>query len=318
LITTIRNFFFDTGVFESKAYDLPIVAVGNLCVGGTGKSPMIEYLIRLLKDENSLATLSRGYRRKSDGFVLANEQSTADDLGDEPMQFHEKFSNIDVAVDGNRQNGISQLQQIVNPDVILLDDAFQHRKVTAGFYVLLSKFDGLYTNDFLIPAGNLRESKRGAKRAHLIVVTKCPSDLAIEKQKEIIRKIAPTKEQEVFFTSISYSNKVQGSEKEIALESLKNKVFTLVTGIANPTPLINHLNSLSLNFEHISFKDHHNFSKKELNHLSQKEIIITTEKDYMRLKDSLSNVYYLPIITEFLSNSDVFDEKIKSFVSLKR
>jgi len=317
LVTTIRNFFFDKGIFKSKAYDLPILVVGNLSVGGTGKSPMIEYLIRLLKEEYRLATLSRGYRRKSEGFVLANEHSTADDLGDEPMQFHEKFSDISVAVDGDRQNGISQLLQLVTPNVILLDDAFQHRKVTAGFYVLLTKFDELYTDDLLIPGGDLRESKRGANRAHVIVVTKCPKDLTVQKQNEVIKKIAPTKEQRVFFTSISYSENVFGYDKKIALESLKSKAFTLVTGIANPTPLINHLNSLNLDFEHIAYKDHHNFSEKELKQLSEKQFILTTEKDYMRLKGSLINVYYLPIVTEFLNDSDAFDEKIKSFISLK-
>jgi len=317
LVTTIRNFFFDKGIFKSKTYDLPIIAVGNLSVGGTGKSPMIEYLIRLLKEEYRLATLSRGYRRRSEGFVLASENSTADDLGDEPMQFHEKFSDINVAVDADRQNGISQLLQLVTPDVILLDDAFQHRKVTAGFYVLLTKYDELYSNDLLIPAGDLRESKQGANRAHVIVVTKCPKNLTAQKQNEVIKKIAPVKEQKVFFTSISYSENVFGFDKKIALESLKNKAFTLVTGIANPKPLIKHLNSLNLDFEYIAYKDHHNFSKKELKQLSEKQFILTTEKDYMRLKGSLTNVYYLPIVTEFLNDSDAFDEKVKSFVSLK-
>jgi len=317
LVTTIRNFFFDKGILKSKTYNLPILAVGNLCVGGTGKSPMIEYLIRLLKEEYRLATLSRGYRRKSEGFVLANKHSTANDLGDEPMQFHEKFSNISVAVDANRQHGISQLQQLVNPDVILLDDAFQHRKVTAGFYVLLTKFDNLYTNDLLIPGGDLRESKRGAKRADVIVVTKCPNNLSLERQNEIIKKISPIHSQKVFFTSISYSENVFGLDTKLTLESLKNNAFTLVTGIANPSPLIKHLTSLNLDFEHIVFKDHHNFSKKELSQLSEKQLILTTEKDYMRLKSSLTNVCYLPIVTKFLNSSDAFDDKIKSFVSLK-
>ena len=318
LVTTIRNFFFDKGIFKSKTYDLPILVVGNLSVGGTGKSPMVEYLIRLLKEEYRLATLSRGYRRKSEGFVLANELSTADDLGDEPMQFHEKFSDVSVAVDADRQNGISQLLQLVNPNVILLDDAFQHRKVTAGFYVLLTKYDRLYTDDLLIPGGDLRESKRGASRAQVIIVTKCPKDLTLQKQNEIIKKIAPTKDQRVFFTRISYSENVYGFEEEIVLDSLKNKAFTLVTGIANPLPLISHLDSLNLDFEHLVYKDHHNFSKKELKQLSEKQFILTTEKDYMRLKSSLTNVFYLPIVTEFLCDSDIFNKKIKSFVSLKK
>lgn len=314
VVTSVRNFFFDKGVFKSKSYDLPVLAVGNLCVGGTGKSPMIEYLIRLLKEKFQVATLSRGYRRKSEGFQLGNQTSTADDLGDEPMQFHQKFSDIKVAVDADRQNGISQLMKKVSPDVILLDDAFQHRKVTAGFYVLLTKFDSLFVDDLILPAGNLRESKRGAKRADVIIITKCPKGLSLEEQTKIRNKLNPLPSQQVFFTCISYAKDVRGNNETKCLTSLNNLNFTLVTGIANPKPLVQYLNNLNLNFEHISYKDHHNFSDKELNELSKKQIIITTEKDYMRLKDSLSNVFYLPIVTEFLNDKDVFDKKVLSFV----
>lgn len=314
VVTSVRNFFFDKGVFKSKSYDLPLLAVGNLCVGGTGKSPMIEYLIRLLKEDFQVATLSRGYRRKSEGFQLGNQTSTADDLGDEPMQFHQKFSDIKVAVDADRQNGISQLVKKVSPDVILLDDAFQHRKVTAGFYVLLTKFDSLFVDDLILPAGNLRESKRGAKRADVIIVTKCPKGLSLEEQTKIRNKLNPLPGQQVFFTRISYAKDVRGNNETKCLTSLKSLNFALVTGIANPKPLVQYLNKLNLNFEHISYKDHHNFSDKELNELSKKQLIITTEKDYMRLKDSLSNVFYLPIVTEFLNDKDVFDKKVLSFV----
>ena len=314
VVTSVRNFFFDKGVFKSKSYDLPVLAVGNLCVGGTGKSPMIEYLIRLLKENFQVATLSRGYRRKSEGFQLGNQTSTADDLGDEPMQFHQKFSDIKVAVDADRQNGISQLVKKVSPDVILLDDAFQHRKVTAGFYVLLTKFDSLFVDDLILPAGNLRESKRGAKRADVIIVTKCPKGLSLEEQTKIRNKLNPLPSQQVFFTRISYAKDVRGNNETKCLTSLNSLNFTLVTGIANPKPLVQYLNNLNLSFEHISYKDHHNFSDKELNELSKKQLIITTEKDYMRLKDSLSNVFYLPIVTEFLNDKDVFDKKVLSFV----
>jgi len=315
IITSVRNFFFDKGVFKSKNYDLPILAVGNLCVGGTGKSPMVEYLIRLLKDDFCIATLSRGYRRKSEGFVLANSASTADDLGDEPMQFHQKFPNVKIAVDIDRQNGISQLLQQVNPDAILLDDAFQHRKVTAGFYVLLTKYDSLYVDDLILPAGNLRESRRGAKRANIIIVTKCPEKLSSEEQDRIRKKLSVSSSQQVFFSRISYANEVSGNEESKLLISLKGIQITLVTGIANPKPLVNHLNSLELNFEHVSYKDHHNFSKKELDELSKKQLIITTEKDYMRLKDSLTNVYFLPIVTEFLNKKTTFDKSVLSFIN---
>ncbi len=238
VVTSVRNFFFDKEVFKSKSYDFPVLAVGNLCVGGTGKSPMIEYLIRLLKGDFSVATLSRGYRRKSEGFQLGNLRSTADDLGDEPMQFHQKFPDIKVAVDADRQNGISQLVKKVNPDVVLLDDAFQHRKVTAGFYVLLTKYDSLFVDDLILPAGNLRESKRGAKRANVIIVTKCPKDLSLEEQTRIRKKLNPLSSQQVFFTCISYAKEVRGNNESKLLISLDKLRFTLVTGIANPRPLV--------------------------------------------------------------------------------
>jgi len=306
---------FDKGVFKSKRYDLPILAVGNLCVGGTGKSPMIEYLIRLLKEEHHVATLSRGYRRKSEGFVLGVALSTAADLGDEPMQFYQKFSNINVAVDADRQNGISQLLQLVNPDVILLDDAFQHRKVTAGFYVLLTKYDSLFTDDLILPAGNLRESKRGANRADIVVVTKCPKDLSVAKQVIIRKKLNQYFNKHIYFTCIAYAEVVHGKNGTRLLASLNRFKFTLVTGIANPKPLVEYLNSLQLNFEHVAYKDHHNFSDNELKELSEKQLILTTEKDYMRLKNSLTNVYYLPIVTDFLNDSAIFDASIRSFVA---
>ena len=310
-VTTVRNFFFDKGIFKSKSYDFPIIAVGNLSVGGTGKSPMIEYLIRLLRQEGQLATLSRGYRRRSTGFVLADTSSTADDIGDEPMQFHTKFDAISVAVDGDRQNGIAQLQELVSPEVILLDDAFQHRKVKAGFYVLLTKYDELFVDDLLLPAGNLRESKRGAKRADVIIVTKCPNSISALEQKKIIKRLNVT--QDVFFSSIGYADKIEGA-KNIALDDLISTEFTLVTGIANPSPLIDYLKQKQLHFKHLAFKDHHNFTDEELEGLSEKELILTTEKDYMRLKDKLSNVSYLPIITEFVSNKTAFDKQVLSYV----
>jgi tetraacyldisaccharide 4'-kinase len=318
VVTSIRNYLFDRGYLKSRRYNLPIIAVGNLCVGGTGKSPMVEYIIRLLKDDYKIATLSRGYRRKSNGFVLSNSKSTSYEIGDEPLQFSQKFPDIDVAVDANRQNGISQLVSITNPDVIILDDAFQHRKVVAGYYVLLTKFDSLFTDDFLLPAGNLRESKRGASRANVIVVTKCPKNISSEEKLVIINKLSRYSPCEVLFTCISYSKNIVNQNDVIPIIKLNNKKFTLVTGIANPKPLIEYLNSLNLVFEHIEFKDHHNFSDKELKNLSKKELIVTTEKDYMRLNNSLTNVYYLSIITEFIKGKRVFDESILSYVSYSK
>lgn len=313
LITFLRNYCFDKGILKSKKYNLPIIAVGNLNVGGTGKTPMVEYLIRLLQREYKVATLSRGYKRKSEGFVLAKESSTADDLGDEPMQFHSKYKKVNVAVDANRQHGIAQLQELVNPEVLILDDAYQHRKVTAGFYVLLTKYQDLYVDDFILPAGNLREARSGAKRADVIVITKCPENLSQQEQEKIVKKLEPLGNQQVFFCSIAYDEHIYADGASVLLNSLSSK-FTLVTGIANPKPLLAHLNRLNLDYEHLAFKDHHHFSEKEITMLASKKQIVTTEKDYMRLKGRLDNVMCLPIKAEFLKSSDVFDTLITAFV----
>ncbi|NOY46666.1 MAG: tetraacyldisaccharide 4'-kinase, partial [Chlorobi bacterium] len=185
-VTWLRNWCFDKHIFKSKVYNFPIICVGNLSVGGTGKTPMIEYLLRLLKENYNVATLSRGYKRNTKGFQIANENSSALTIGDEPYQFHQKFTDIVVSVDSDRQNGIAELQKMEqSPDIILLDDAFQHRKVKAGFNILLTTYDNLYINDFSLPTGNLREPKSGAKRADVIVVTKCPNTISNDDKNRI-------------------------------------------------------------------------------------------------------------------------------------
>ena len=320
LITTIRNYFYDTGVFKSTSFDIPVIAVGNLSVGGTGKSPQIEYLIRLLQQDKKVAVLSRGYKRKTEGFVLINDSHLAIDVGDEPLQFFKKFKSISVAVDANRVNGIQQLQKTVQPDVVLLDDAFQHRKVKAGFYVLLTKYDDLYSNDFIVPTGNLRESRRGAKRANVIVVTKCPESLPQSEQQQIIKRLNLNKDQEVFFSSISYHSKTKGSD-QISIDELHEYEIVLVTGIANPTPLLKFLEKKNCKVNHLKFPDHHNFSSQDIQKIqakyaeltSAKKIVLTTEKDYMRLLKYIGMLSYLEIETMFLGDAEVFKNEIKSY-----
>jgi len=316
VVTWLRNIFYDKGILKSKTYDFPIICVGNLSVGGTGKTPMIEYLIRLLKDEKRIATLSRGYKRKTEGFILADEQATANTLGDEPFQFYKKFQNqIQVAVDADRQKGIKNLMnQDIIPEIILLDDAFQHRKVNAGLNILLSTYDNLYVNEWVLPTGNLREPKSSANRAHIIVVSKCPEYLNVSQKERIINKIKPKAYQRVFFSGISYANEVYSEEKSLSLNALND--FTLVTGIANNKPLLNHLRGKRLNFDHLNFKDHHNFTKKDVELISRKSIIITTEKDYVRLyqrEDLKDKLFYLPIEIS-IDNSEDFNSLVKTFV----
>src|SRR5690606_12215617 len=199
-ITAQRNWFYDIGLLISKAYDFPVICVGNLSTGGTGKSPMIEFLISFLKDEHKIAVLSRGYKRKTTGFREVLKTSMVEEVGDEPLQFKQKFPEVTVAVCEDRQTGIEKLQKTA--EVILLDDAFQHRKVKASLNILLTSFDKLYSNDCMLPAGNLREPKFGAKRADIIVVTKCPENIENTKMEAIKRRLKPKPHQEIYFSKI--------------------------------------------------------------------------------------------------------------------
>lgn len=319
-ITSIRNFLFDKGVLKSYSFDIPIIAVGNLSVGGTGKTPQIEYLIRLLSPQYKVATLSRGYKRQSKGFVLADSTSNAENLGDEPFQFFTKFKNIQVAVDADRKNGIEQLlSQQEKPDVLLLDDAFQHRKVKAGLYILLTSYGDLYSDDFMLPTGNLRESRSGAKRAHIIIVTKCPPSLSIN-EKEKIKKflhIDKGDNQQLYFSYIDYDDFIYSDGESIKVSEIKNVDKLLLAGIAKPNPFFAYLQNES--DEKLVFPDHHHFTAKDINEIkykSQNKIIITTEKDFVRLKGSIpkEKLFYLPIRSSFISESENFDKTIINYV----
>ena len=317
-ITSIRNFLFDKGMLKSHSFDVPVIAVGNLSVGGTGKTPQIEYLIRLLSPNYKVATLSRGYKRQSKGFVLADSTSNAEILGDEPFQFYTKFKNIQVAVDADRKNGIEQLlYQQERPDVILLDDAFQHRKIKAGFYILLTSYGDLFCDDYMLPTGNLRESRSGAKRADIIVVTKCPANLSLDEQNEIKSKLQLNSDQELYFSYIDYDDSIYSEDKILKVSEIKNVDKLLLAGIAKPEPFFRYLQDESV--ECLTYPDHHHFSEKELleiNNKSKNKIIITTEKDFVRLKGSIpkEQLFYLPIRSTFLSVSENFDKTITNYV----
>ncbi|WP_299012410.1 tetraacyldisaccharide 4'-kinase [uncultured Polaribacter sp.] len=315
-VTRIRNFFFDIGVFKETTFNIPVIVVGNLSVGGTGKTPQIEYLIRLLKDNYKVGVLSRGYKRKTKGFVLLNSTHTAAEVGDEPLQYFKKFSNIALAVNANRVEGIFKLCNLKNPDVILLDDAYQHRKVKGSFYVLLTKYNDLFIDDFLLPTGNLRESKKGANRSNAILVTKCPKNITAEEQRVIKNKLSKYNKP-VFFTTIKYAETTLGSQ-QIQTEKIKDFSVLLITGIAHTEPLTNYLLDLKVNFEHLKFSDHHHFSEEEIDKIqkkfdkiqAEKKMILTTEKDYVRLINILDDLSYLAIETSFLN------EQSKTFSNL--
>lgn len=315
MITSIRNYLYDLRILKSNYYTIPVIAVGNLSVGGTGKTPQIEYLIRLLSSNYKIATLSRGYKRKSKGFILANSTSNAEILGDESFQIYKKFPTIKVAVDADRSNAIVQLlSQNEKPQVILLDDAFQHRKVKAGFYIMLSAFDDLYYNDFMLPSGNLREGKRGAKRADLIIITKCPKDLSEFAQQEIKDKIGLRCL--IFFSYIEYDSYVYSDDKKLKLKDIEHNKKIIVAGIAKPKPFFDYLKNE--NDVLMEFPDHHHFSENEIQNIKEagkNVLILTTEKDFVRLNQAkIENLFYLPIKSSFIKDQEIFNNQILNYV----
>lgn len=316
IVTSIRNYLYDVGFFKSYTFNIPIIAVGNLSVGGTGKTPMIEYLIRLLSEKHELATLSRGYKRQSEGFILADEKCDAKILGDEPFQIHQKFPNIRVAVDADRKNGIGQLlSQPQKPQIILLDDAFQHRKVKAGFYILLTAYGDLYADDYMLPTGNLRESRAGAARADMIIITKCPDTITDIAMNKIRKKLGGNKP--VFFASVAYDDVVYAADSMKKVSEVKQLPKLLLAGIAKPKPFfayLQHENDVVL-----TYPDHHDFSENDINTIkkqAENKLIITTEKDYVRLKNHIpaAQLFYLPIKTAFVSDGQQFDKTILNYV----
>ncbi|MGY5848863.1 tetraacyldisaccharide 4'-kinase [Salegentibacter sp. F14] len=316
ILMLVRNFLYDSGIFKSISYRVPVICVGNLNTGGTGKSPMIEFLLDVLGKQYRAASLSRGYKRTTRGYRLLDGTETAEEVGDEPLQFKKKFLSALVAVDADRRNGIENLLK-ENPEVILLDDAFQHRRVKAGLNILLTAFADLYPDDFMLPTGNLREPGIGAERADIIIVTKCPANLSISVQEQIRTKLSLRNYQELYFTTIRYSDEIISARSKDKIGNLIDTSFTLVTGVAKPEPLLEYLKGEKLQFEHLAFGDHHNFNSSEIAMLKKKKLILTTEKDYMRLYNKIPDekLFYLPIEVSFLNEEMAFLEEILAYVN---
>jgi tetraacyldisaccharide 4'-kinase len=303
-IVAIRNLLFDMGVLKQKSYDIPVIGIGNITVGGTGKTPHTEYLIKLLQKDYQVAVLSRGYKRKSKGFVLANKLSTMEEIGDEPLQMKTKFPDIHVAVDANRRNGISRLlADDIKPavDVILMDDSFQHRYVLPDINILLVNYNRLITRDYLLPAGRLRETIMGKERADIVIVTKCPADITPVERNGIERELALRYHQKIFFTTMSYP---------ILMPQFKEAPL-LVTGIASPQQMEEDLRKFYPGLELMAFSDHHAFSDADIEAIKKRAAgrhIITTEKDSTRLKSLPHTV--IPIEVEFIGNEEEKFNKI--------
>jgi tetraacyldisaccharide 4'-kinase len=328
LIVIIRNWCYDAGILKSRKFVLPVISVGNLDVGGAGKTPMTEYLINLLKDNHKLATLSRGYGRKTQGFLIAATNSTAEQVGDEPSQFKHKFPDVTVAVCEDRVRGIEQLAP--QHDLVVLDDAYQHRAVKPGFSILLFDYGRINEPHLLLPTGNMREPFSGRWRADIIIVSKCPEQLSTGEQELIAEKIGPLPYQSLFFTSIAYQQlkDLEGNSVNAAIDG-DTTVF-LLTGIANPKPLEQHIKKYTSKLIHHNYPDHHRFSLKNISKLAdefsacdtQKKLIVTTEKDAQRLvehqlQEIVRTMPFLvvPIGVKFLSEyGPQFDQLIIDYV----
>lgn len=332
-IVRFRNWLFDMGLKKSKSFSIPIISVGNITVGGSGKTPHVEYLIRLLHDKAKIAVLSRGYKRKSHGYVLAEESTTMPEIGDEPFQMHQKFSDIYVAVDTKRARGIENLQNdeaTKDVDVVLLDDAFQHRYVKPGINILLVDYHRLIIYDKMLPAGRLREPLSGKNRADIVIITKCPKDLKPMEFRVLTKAMDLYPFQKLYFTSIDYDTpKGVFEEKQIELDKLQDYHVLLLTGIASPKQMEHDLKPMTKDITNLSFGDHHSFKGKDIDRINdafesipEPRIIITTEKDAVRLRETeglyekvKSNMYELPIKVSFmLDQQDNFNEKIISYV----
>jgi len=333
-ILHLRNKFYDWNIFKSSTFNFPTIAVGNLAIGGTGKTPHIEYLICLLNKEYKVATLSRGYKRETKGFYLSDNNSNVASIGDEPLQYKLKFSNLLVAVDEKRVNGIKRIKEIhPETNIILLDDAYQHRALKPGINILITDYRKLYVNDRVLPSGKLREWSFGSDRADIIVVSKTDNTLSLIERENLKKRLNAKPHQKIYFSYIKYGEITPFTHSSKILKLKIKNLFNvlLVTGIANPNHLFNHLNDVFPSVTNVKFSDHHNYTNKDVISIKEKfntlhgnnKIIITTEKDIMRLSlprilNQLQEVpiFYIPIEICFHgTDKQEFDNQIMKYVT---
>ena len=311
-IQEVRNLLYDLNIIANTKFNIPTISVGNLSMGGTGKTPMVEYLLSNLLIKYKIGILSRGYKRKSNGFLKLNEYSDISVVGDEPFIIQKTFPDSNVYVCEDRVTGIKNILKNDELDFIILDDAFQHRKLKTTLNIMLSSFSKPFYNDYIFPVGDLRESRSSYKRANIIIITKCPANLNQNEMNDIKLKINPLEDQKIFFTTILYKDILFGN-KSLNINSIINKEILLVTGIAETDSIIRYLNSRSIKFKHLEYSDHHHYSNNDINNilkLSRNSLVLTTKKDYYKLKDNINNLLYLDIETRFLKNEDQFLKEV--------
>jgi tetraacyldisaccharide 4'-kinase len=332
-IIFIRNLFYDWHILKETKFEKHLIGVGNLAVGGAGKTPLIEYLIRLLKEEGRIATLSRGYKRKTSGFILADENSTSTQIGDEPLLYAIKYPFVKVAVDARRVNGVKQLlKQEAPPSIILLDDVFQHRSIHCGLSIMVSDFNNLYVRDYLMPMGTLREHRSGFLRADVIIITKTPDKITPVEMRAILKDITSKAHQRIFFSYLKYGELYAANNSQETISTLNDLYRYRViafTGIANADPMLTYLKEYALDVRHLPFSDHHQYVEKDLEDIERfknsfndpQTLLVTTEKDFMRLKEpsiwtfaERMNIFVLPVEVTFKDKEEEFNQLITTYV----
>ena len=313
-VTDLRNKLYDCNFLKSEKINVPVISVGNLSTGGTGKTPMVDFIVDNLKRDYNISVLSRGYNRKSKGFIEIKNSDNPSLVGDEPFLIKSNHSEVPVFACEDRVEGAKKIISENNTNLILLDDAFQHRKISRNLDIVLTDYNNLFYKDYLLPYGNLRESRNNINRADVIIVTKCPLDFNKADAIKIKNQINPKKTQSLFFSQIKYSEKLFGF-KELSFKSIRNSKLTLVTGIANSQPLKEYLKKNNVNFDHFDYPDHYNYSRKDVNKIlatTKNTIILTTKKDYYKLSQfKIDNLLYIDIKVEFLDGKQEFLSTIK-------
>ncbi len=322
-VTTLRNKLFDVGWLSSQSYHLPIISVGNITVGGTGKTPLTEYIIRLLEKDYRMCLLSRGYKRKTKGALLAKPDATAQMIGDEPFQIKRKFKSVDVVVAEKRVEGMELILQNTKAEVVLMDDAYQHRYVTPGLSILVIDYNRPLWKDYPFPAGNLRETRQGQKRADVIVVNKCPADFSASDKAYWLQRLNADSKQQVFFTHITYGEPTVLLKNEVEVFPLDASVVALA-GIAQPQGFLMHLDKHFRVDEEMIYPDHHHFSGTDIEQITDKladgnKQLVTTEKDAVRLEvlpaELKKRCWFIPIQLKVLFDEEIqFENRIRDYV----
>ena len=322
IYSSFRNLLFDLRLINSIEYKIPTIGIGNLSTGGTGKSIIVDYLIERFKKNKKITTLSRGYNRKTKGFVHASIRTNAYEIGDEPFQFFSKHPEINVVVCEDRRKGMNIiLKNLSDTELCIWDDVFQHRFVKPGLMILSTTFQYPFYKDEILPIGNLRENKHSSKRADIIVVTKCPIDMQINDKEYFVESLNPLVNQKVFFSTLTYKQKIKSDVDQINIDTLAESDFILVTGVADSSYLVEFLKSKAFNFKHLKYSDHYNFNKRSIDkirNISSGKRILTTEKDFGRLKPKISDrdIYYIEVSMQFNSelNELNFDKTISEYI----